>query len=56
METVCTCISCKSQTWIIYQDRMECSKCGKTHKWPLNCTDAEATKAQDLINLTNDNY
>ncbi len=34
MEEVCTCISCKNQSWIIYRDHMECSKCKKTYKWP----------------------
>ena len=56
MEEVCTCIICKNQAWIIYRDRMECLKCKKTYKWPLGCTDGEATKAQGLLNLTNDNY
>jgi len=53
MEEVCTCVVCKGRSWIIYRDRMECPKCGKTYQWPLECSDKEATKAQDLLDLTN---
>ena len=55
MEEVTRCV-CDNIHWIIFKDRIECSKCGKEYKWPLDCKVEEATKAQDIINLVNDNY
>jgi len=56
MEEIATCKSCGSQTWVIYFDRIECSECKKSYSWPICCTDVEATKAQDIIRLVNDNH
>jgi hypothetical protein len=60
VEEVCTCKICKLQNWIIYKDRMECENCGKTYKWSVLEKEHDdfhlLTKAQDLVNLTNDNY
>lgn len=47
MEECCTCRKCVSQSWVIYQDRIECSKCGKTYSFSVNA------KAYELVNLTN---
>ena len=55
MEEVATC-SCGSQQWLIYWDRMECHFCHNEYSWPTDCTPEEATKAQDIINLVNDNF
>lgn len=49
MEEVCTCKNCREQKWFIFQDRIECTSCGKEHKF------GEETKATHLVRKTNDN-
>ena len=56
MEELAVCMSCVDSRWRIYRDRIECVGCDKAYKWPLDCKPEEATKAQDIINLVNDNY
>jgi hypothetical protein len=56
MEEVATCKNCSNQSWTIYANRITCSQCGKEYHWTNIATDSEATKAKDLIRLTNDNH
>jgi len=51
MEECCTCISCKSQEWKIFKDRIECAKCGRETDFS-----APDLHPKDLIHLTNDNF
>ena len=57
MEEAAFCKGCNTWSgWQIYRDRIECMKCKKSHFWPIDCLDNEATKAQDIIFLVNDNH
>lgn len=55
METVATCKSCKGQDWKIYENRIECSCCKKTHNFGSAGKPEETLKAQDLVHMTNTN-
>jgi len=43
--------------WFIFEDRIQCTNCGKTFTWSINSIlDEEMIKAQDIVYLVNDNY
>lgn len=55
METVATCRNCKGQDWRIYENRIECCGCKKTHKFGPVDKPETTTKAHDLVALANTN-
>lgn len=57
MEEGAFCKGCNTWSgWFINRGGIVCLKCGTTYTWPLDCTDGEATKAQDIIDLVNKNH
>jgi len=57
MEESAFCKGCNTWAgWFIFKDRIQCTNCGKTYTWTIDCTNNEVTRAQDIIHLVNDNY
>lgn len=56
METTAKCIICGGIKWIIFKDRCRCCDCNREHKWDVDAPPEQATKAQDIVYLVNDNY
>ena len=48
MEECCTCLICGTQSWIITEENIRCSKCGKSYRV------FEDSMAKDLVRLIND--
>ena len=50
MDEVCTCVACKSQSWIISRDYVRCTKCGREYHVLV------VAQGDNLIDIINNQY